>query len=181
MPLDLEAEEWRDIPNFKGYQVSNFGRVRSFWRRTSNGAAGSTFDKWRWAITDQSKILPLFADKGYWKARLSRENKQYRIFVHLLVLIAFVGPRPEGLQGRHLNDDKDNNHLSNLAWGTKSKNIQERHTNRTTPVFALTPKDVMEIRSYLAQGEKNVSIARKFNVDPTLISRIKTGQRWAFV
>ena len=181
MPLDLETEEWRDIPDVLGYQVSDLGRVRSFWRRTST-IAGSTFDKWKWAITDEPKILPLPLDVcGYRTVRLSKDGRQRLLKVHCLVLLAFVGKRPTGLQGRHLNDDKENNRLSNLGWGTTSQNMQERHTNRDTPVFALTPQNVTEIRTRLMHGERQRSVAQQFNVHPSLVSRIKNGKRWAFV
>lgn len=46
--------------------------------------------------------------------------------VHRLVLRAFVGACPPGQVCRHLNGDKKDNRLSNLAWGTLLENRQDR-------------------------------------------------------
>src|SRR5690606_11217835 len=51
-------------------------------------------------------------------------GKSYR--VHRLVMEAFVGPLPEGMEVRHLDDDPDNNALSNLVYGTRSENLEDR-------------------------------------------------------
>lgn len=45
--------------------------------------------------------------------------------VHLLILEAFQGPRPEGTVTRHLDGDKTNNRLSNLRRGTPAENSQD--------------------------------------------------------
>jgi hypothetical protein len=45
--------------------------------------------------------------------------------VHHLVLLAFIGPRPDGLQGLHFDDDASNNSLGNLRWGTPSANMHD--------------------------------------------------------
>jgi hypothetical protein len=44
------------------------------------------------------------------------------VYVHHLILLAFVGPRPEGCVTRHLDDDKANNRLGNLCYGTSTEN-----------------------------------------------------------
>jgi hypothetical protein len=47
-------------------------------------------------------------------------------YIHHLVLETFVGPRPEGMEARHLNGDYSDNRLRNLTWGTKSENMKDR-------------------------------------------------------
>ena len=44
-------------------------------------------------------------------------------------MLAFRGETPEGLEIRHLNDDKDDNRLENLAFGTSSDNMHDRVRN----------------------------------------------------
>lgn len=51
-----------------------------------------------------------------------KDYQSTRIRVHAVVLNAFVGPRPDGMVCRHLDDDKTNNALSNLCWGTPREN-----------------------------------------------------------
>lgn len=45
----------------------------------------------------------------------------------------------------------------------------------------LTEEDVNFIRKLINKGKKNKDIAELFNVNPSTISRVKTGKRWASV
>lgn len=47
-------------------------------------------------------------------------------YIHRLVLEAFVGPCPEGMEARHINGDHQDNRLENLCWGTKEENMKDR-------------------------------------------------------
>lgn len=100
----MTAEEWRPIPGFEGYLVSNHGRVLS--RRQG---------------TPRLLSAPP-GHKGYRTVGLMRSGRAESIRVHQLVAAAFIGPRPDGLQVRHLNGDNQNNHVANLAYGTPSEN-----------------------------------------------------------
>lgn len=57
--------------------------------------------------------------------------------MHLLVLAAFVGPRPEGCESLHLNHFPWDNRLVNLRYGTRSENIRMDYEagNRPTPTW----------------------------------------------
>lgn len=50
-----------------------------------------------------------------------------------------------------------------------------------TGLAKLKEADVLEIRDALARGEKGVELARRYKVDPCIISRIKLGKRWTHV
>lgn len=52
--------------------------------------------------------------------------------VHHLVMEAFVGPRPDGLETRHLNNNPEDNRLENLAYGTRSQNVLDLRQIRPT-------------------------------------------------
>jgi hypothetical protein len=100
----MTAEEWRPIPGFPGYEVSNFGRVLSRKRK-------------------QPRLLAPPVDKdGYLYVRLCRDGVASNRPIHQLVPAAFIGPRPAGAVTRHLDGDKLNNHLSNLTYGTWAQN-----------------------------------------------------------
>jgi hypothetical protein len=45
--------------------------------------------------------------------------------IHTLVLEAFAGPRPEGMEGCHNDGNPTNNHIDNLRWDTRSANNQD--------------------------------------------------------
>jgi hypothetical protein len=100
-------EEWRPIPEFPGYEVSNRGEVRSLSRVVSRGEH---------EYTVPCRTLTQFKDsRGYLRVYPTNRHTSCRR-VHRLVLSAFVGPCPEGMVPRWRDNDRTNNHLSNLRW-----------------------------------------------------------------
>lgn len=78
----------------------------------------------------KSKILsPRKAQSGHLFVALRADDVRTSWAVHVLVLTAFVGPRPEGLFGCHWDDNPANNHLENLRWGTRSENVKDSVRN----------------------------------------------------
>lgn len=101
----MSTEAWRPVPGFADYEVSNLGRVRSHRRRQSRLLVGG------------------ISRHGYPKVRLySAPSVSRSECVHRLVALAFLGPRPEGMEVRHLDGNKTNNVLGNLVYGTRSEN-----------------------------------------------------------
>ncbi len=116
--VEVVTEVWKDIPGYEErYQVSDLGRVRSVdrWVRLVTIQAGETR---RWA---RGKILrPGPAKSGHLSVALGKGNSKG---VHTLVLLAFVGPCPEGQESLHLNHTPPDNRLDNLRYGTRSENV----------------------------------------------------------
>lgn len=117
--LDVTVgETWRPIPDWEDfYQASDFGRVRSLprvvWREGKPlRRAGKVLTP---GYTQDGYLTVVLCSSGY------RETKR----VHQLVMLAFHGPAPEGEEVRHLNGTRDNNALSNLAYGTRSENTYD--------------------------------------------------------
>lgn len=116
-------ERWLPVPGYEGfYEVSDRGGVRSVDRAiTRKGRKAS--DRVRRA----GGVLNCPQDQdGYPRASLSRDNRRCRFYVHVLVLEAFVGPRPEGMECLHGDGDPSNNRLCNLHWDTPSENQLDR-------------------------------------------------------
>jgi len=178
MSQSILREEWRDVAGFEGlYQVSNHGRVRS---RYKPGARGELSAYWA--------IRKLTVDsRGYPCVSFRLNDKAIKPPVHRLVLEAFVGPCPEGMECRHLDGNQENNQLDNLAWGTHVENMEDklRHgtENRGTkhPLARLTDDDVKEIRRRIEAGEKQLEIARDFRMSHAQISRIASRARWRHI
>lgn len=115
------TERWMPVVGWEGwYEVSDRGRVRSIPRSIvrSNG----------WPQTFRGKVLsPGSVGKaGHVAVGLWKGGKIVSRSIHLLVLTAFVGPRPNGMQACHNNGVPDDNRLENLRWDTPSANSYDR-------------------------------------------------------
>lgn len=105
-------EEWRKVIGFgENYSVSNMGRVRR-----DNRGQGAQVGKIK---------EPSVARSGYPVVSLSHEGKTYVCTVHRLVLSAFAGSSSQGLETRHLNHNRLDCRLSNLAWGSSKDNSSD--------------------------------------------------------
>lgn len=111
--------EMRDIPGFEGrYRVSSHGQV-------TNVRSGRT--------------LKHFVDNwGYLRVDLFVDGKRHARRVHVLVATAFIGPRPDGLEIRHLDGVRTNCDLGNLAYGTRSENRYDEVAHGNHPQAAKT-------------------------------------------
>lgn len=126
-------EEWRPIPGFEGfYDVSSIGQVRSHPRHYPVERKGKTFIQFR-----KGQLMKLRETRhGYLEVRLrarSRGTANSANLVHKLVLEAFIGPRPAGMQCCHNNGKRTDNRVSNLRWDTPSANMQDCIRHGTQP------------------------------------------------
>ncbi|QZE10566.1 hypothetical protein SEA_SCOOBYDOOBYDOO_251 [Mycobacterium phage ScoobyDoobyDoo] len=80
-----------------------------------------------WSLVS-NRLMKLTPLVGSGHLRLNLDTNKTRL-VHRLVLEAFVGPCPPGMETRHLDDDPSNNRLSNLCWGTRLENTMDRVQN----------------------------------------------------
>jgi hypothetical protein len=115
-----EDEEWRPVLGYETqYLVSDRGRVRSV-DRTVRRQDGVVQPKPR-------RMLKLHVKKsGHIQVVFSKNNHHRSPYVHKLVLEAFVGPRPPGMEACHWDGNPANNHVDNLRWDTRSANGLDR-------------------------------------------------------
>lgn len=107
-------EIWKPIPCYEGsYEASDHGRIRSLDRTIIERSGRSRRLSGRVLIQSEDH-------KGYLMVTLNLRTKR----VHRMVLATFEGDQPE-MQVRHLDGDPQNNHLSNLAYGTPAENMQD--------------------------------------------------------
>jgi len=115
---------------------------------------------------------------------LSLSGKKKILTVHRLVLEAFVGPRPPGMQCRHLNGDRTDSRLLNLAWGTARENAADRIRHGTQsrgerqPAAKLTDSLVREIRR---SPQSTTHLASQFGVSPDIIRKVRLRRLWRHV
>ena len=170
-------EEWRPITGYEGcYEVSNFGRVRSLTRLLPFGGGVG--------LRQGRTCKPETCHAGHRRIRLHKEGRGARFFVHRLVLGAFVGPCPIGMEAAHNDNDPTNNKVSNLRWDTRSGNHQDKHKFGTFPVgekasrSILTEDQVRQIMFFKGTISQ-AQLAENHGVCPQTISAIHRGKSWS--
>ena len=86
-----------------------------------------------YAITEDGQVWSYRSNKfikafnngyGYYQVCLSKEGKVSKKRIHRLVAEAYI-PNPENkCDVNHKDEDKSNNHVSNLEWATRSENVR---------------------------------------------------------
>lgn len=171
-------EIWKNIEDYEGYQVSNFGRVRSLDRYDSRG----------WRI--KGRILkPIMDKKGYLTVGLSKNNQRKTFKVHRLVALHFIPNIENKPEIDHINTIKTDNTVflnedgsvnydkTNLRWVTpkensnnplsimnKSESKKGIKNNRHQPVLQYD-KDGNFIREWdtMTEAETTLNITHKIH------------------
>ena len=109
------SETWLPVVGWEGfYEVSDMGNVRSVARVIQRSTAPQYV---------RERVLRAPAGThGYPRVNLSRNGAPRQFLVHRLVLEAFVGLPPDGLEALHGNGVRSDCRLSNLRWGTSAEN-----------------------------------------------------------
>jgi hypothetical protein len=170
MPIKFEGLE-----NPPRYEVSNYGRLKSFQNDTKDGS-----------FINGSVI------QGYRSLNIRTGGKTINRYFHKLIAELFLQrDKPEQTYVIHLDHDKKNNHFQNLKWVTKeemiehnrsSPNILNREIPRRTRNYKLTESKVKMIKKLL-KNEKNrlKMIAKQFGITHTQLNRIRSGENWKHV
>jgi hypothetical protein len=157
----MELEQWKTIPKYNDYEVSNLGRVRSKERKILVKLKNSEYLK-----TVRERLLkPVNGQGNYLYVNLYPNPKCIKI--QYLVLWAFVGERPKGRVVRHLNGDPKDNSLSNLAYGTQSENRLDAEKH-----------DKHRIKKAIKEAVRNASgtlqeISDRFKISKTYVRMLR--------
>lgn len=102
-----------------GYEIMRDGRVFSI---ASN-----------WRGLGRRELKQNLNDNGYPSVRLTIDGKRIHYAVHTLVARHYLPQRPSAQhEVRHLDGDKLNPSVENLAWGTKKENADDRNRHGRT-------------------------------------------------
>lgn len=117
-------EIWKDITNYKGYQVSNLGRIRTFDKTTYTKKHG--IRHWK------NRILKERLDKNNrtLSVYLYKNGKGKSYLIHRLVAQEFLGfPKDKSMTVNHKDGNRLNNKLDNLEWLSLANNIKHGFEN----------------------------------------------------
>lgn len=121
-------EKWRDVKGYEGlYQISNYGRVKSLFRKVN--CKGGKFRN------VPERIMKTYINsKGYEHLILHKYNTDKTITIHKLIAISFFNCVL--INQKLVIDHKDNNKLNNNLWNlqiiTNRKNTSKDRKNGTS-------------------------------------------------
>ncbi len=173
----MAIEVWKPVPGYVDYyEVSSFGRVRGLPRTLTNGAH-----------LKGRLLSPARKRKGYFQIRLCMGQDHKWFGVHSLVLMAFVGPKPYGMECAHNNGNPSDNRLDNLRWDTRKGNLSDRERHRTllrgerNNFAKLSSDDVRRVLKLHENGILGKDIADVMRVTPANISSIINRKTWSHI
>jgi hypothetical protein len=179
-----EPEIWKPVPGYDYLEASSLGRVRSLARSQlePNRMRPGTLCTRHYQTRVRSPLARKF---GYVVITLREEGRRVPRFVHVLVCLAFHGPKPPGMEVGHRDGVRENNRPSNLRWVTKKENAADRERHGGTPHgeaahgAKLNWRQVEEIRRlWSAGGMTQARIGLLFGVSSSLVHKITSGASW---
>lgn len=166
------------VPEFPDYVITTRGRI---YKRDGRGGFKAIMPTPR----RHSGHLLVLLYRGEKTAK--GRAKPYGRSVHRLVLEAFVGPCPEGMEARHLNGKEWENNLGNLKWGTRQDNIDDRPALHEQaqgirkPNAILSESLVVQMRRRCRAGEFAINIAQSIGVKTGTAVAAIVGRTWKHV
>lgn len=154
-----------EIAAAPGYGVSRDGLV---WSKRKQGRGVGYEASWR-------RLRPAIGSSGYLEVALCIDGKPKTFRVHRLVLEAFKGAPPIGMEALHGNGDRTDARLENLRWGTRAENCVDavRHGTIRSGASARGAKLSNSQRAEIcASAEKQSALATKYGVSQATISKV---------
>lgn len=161
-------EQWKEIPRFSRYMVSNLGNLKSK----------------NYKRTGREQLLKPCDTGGYLQTMILNDFNKYETRkIHYLVALAFLGYRKDGLVVNHKDGNKHNNNIENLEYCTQSYNskhsfdtgLQLPKKGELNGMSKLTQEKVNEIR-YIAKNNGRYwgrnRIAKELGVSPKHLQSI---------
>jgi hypothetical protein len=174
--LKFICEEWRSVPEFIGYDVSSFGRVRS-----TNRLSGK-----RRGLIKGKELVQTPNRGGYPEVRLFKDSKSTAKVVHRLVANAFIPNDYSKSQVNHKDGDKLNNKASNLEWMNNSENqkhayklgLQPSKAGESNNKATITDKDVTKLKLLYNSGKTTKEVSELIGVNLSIVRHIIYRRTW---
>jgi hypothetical protein len=177
---EITGVEIRHIKDWPGYAVSDDGRVFSC---KIKGGKGTFLDDW----IPRKIVFSGGHNSRYPTVVFSKSGtRKKRFYIHRLILEAFVGPCPKGLECCHENDNPSENQLNKLRWDTNKNNrsdmIKNQRSTRGTKHWGtiLNENSVREIRQ-LAGTMTLDEIGKRFGVSKSNVHVIVHRKSWSWL
>lgn len=180
----VKGVRFRQIPGMVGYAAGDDGSIWTRFMARGRGASGGKVlvltDTWR-----KRKTTPMGKRRTH-VITITQDGEPKLYYAHRLILLAFVGPCPDGMECCHNDGNPENNRLDNLRWDTPKGNMADRTKHGRTLTGSrssnakLTEVQVAAIRREYVPGKVGyTTLARKYGVSKILIRKIVGREIWA--
>lgn len=165
----MEKTVWKPIKGYETqYQINEYGLIINRYGH---------------------ELSPHHDKDGYLRVDLYKDNHRKKFGVHQLVALNFVSGQFPGAVVNHKDENKWNNHYSNLEWITSKQNtnyglgIRRRSITQGKRVAQMT-RDGTIIATFLTSSEAEKATGVKRNhISMAATGKVKTakGFRWKYV
>lgn len=150
----------KDILNFEGlYSVDINGNVFAY------PNAAHKLEK---------KLNPRLRKNGYLYVNLRKDGKSIDETIHRLVAKTFLNV-VKGMDVNHINGNRTDNQLVNLEITTRSHNFLHGMFVLNNGMAKLTHNQAEEIKQRVQMNERQVDLAKEFNVSKQTVNQIVRG------
>jgi hypothetical protein len=170
-------EKWLPVVGYEGlYEVSNTGKVMSLGRINNANKIKTVWPK---------KEIGLLTKRGYKVCHLtlpSQKSKQF--LMHRLVMQAFIGEPPKGMEVCHNDGNPSNCDLSNLRYDTHKNNNIDRIKHKTIPKGQTHHKSKINENQALeiySSNLKIIELSKIYGLSESSIIDIKKHRSWAWL
>lgn len=173
--MQMKTNNWKPVLGWEGfYEVCETGDVRSIARENRRNKL----------ILGGSVLKKILGSRGYYVVNLTSPGRRKQYFLHKIVLEAFCGQAPSGMEACHNDGNPLNCHIDNLRWDTKSNNHKDKIKHGTYQVgekannVKLTNEIVIEIRKNKLTPAQAV---QRFGLSKSNAKRIVSYETWRHI
>ena len=151
----------KDIPNFEGlYSADTDGNIYSYPNLTHK---------------KEKQLKPRLRNNGYVSVILRKDGKSINATIHRLIAKTFLDV-VEGMFVNHINGIRGDNRLVNLEMVTRSRNSLHGLFVNCNGMAKLTHEQAENIKMRVKMHERQIDLAKEFNVFRQTINQIVHGK-----
>lgn len=183
--LVVDGVELRIVPGYEHYAIDKTGR------KLYRPPRKTTVKRGTWTIAGRWLTVPEKSDSssGYLRACLTLNGFKHSFHIHVFVALAWIGPKPfPKAMVLHKDDNKMNNHVDNLYYGTCRDNAMDAIRNGKMPPIlgerhgrTKYTNEQIAYAKYLLQTKRPCEVARELNIAYTTVREINTGWTWSHI
>jgi len=171
------AENWLPVVGHEGkYEVSDAGRIRSLPRKRWQGKV--------YCLVNGTELKPGRCKSGHTTVSICGVSA----YVHRMVLEAFVGECPPGMECCHWDGRPSNNRLDNLRWDTRKSNRADQLRHGTLPRgeknahAKVTEAQISQIRDLCERSDlTRKEVGRMYGISGKSVSDIHLRKTWSWL